>query len=92
MTSFIKLAHLVAAPAALKKVQNYPVTGNPDWDATWLKRIDANTVEFTRKKAGKVISTATIVVSKDGKTLTLTAKGVNAKGEKFSNTGVFEKQ
>ena len=32
------------------------------------------------------------VVSKDGKTLTLTAKGVNAEGEKFSNTGVFDKQ
>jgi len=68
------------------------VTGNPDWDATSLKRIDANTVEFTRKKAGKVIGTATIVVSKDGKTLTMTAKGVNAKGEKYSNTGIFEKQ
>src|SRR5215813_9307095 len=72
--------------------KDYSVTGNPDWDATSLKRIDANTVEFTRKKAGKVIGTATIVVSKDGKTLTMTAKGVNAKGEKYSNTGIFEKQ
>src|SRR5262245_902387 len=72
--------------------KDYPVTGNPDWDATSLKRIDANTVEFTRKRAGKVVGTATIVVSKDGKTLTLTAKGVNAKGEKYSNTGVFDKQ
>src|SRR5215813_10544203 len=63
--------------------KDYPVTGNPDWDATSLKRIDANTVEFTRKRAGKVVGTATIVVAKDGKTLTLTAKGVNAKGEKY---------
>ena len=92
MTSFIKLAHLVAAPAALKKVQNYPVTGNPDWDAITLKRIDAYKVEITRKKAGKVVSTATREVSKDGKTLTVTETGVNAKGEKISNTAVFEKQ
>ena len=70
----------------------HPVTGNPDVDATSLKRIDANTVEFTRKKAGKVVSTATVVISKDGKTRTVTEKGVNAKGEKVSNTLVFDRQ
>src|SRR5215813_596879 len=72
--------------------KDYPVTGNPDVDATALKRIDANTVEFTRKKAGKVVATATSVISKDGKTRTLTEKGVNAKGEKVSNTLVFDRQ
>src|SRR5262249_29906014 len=65
--------------------KDYPVTGNPDLDTIALKRIDAHTLESARKKAGKVLSTATIVVSKDGKTRTLTEKGVNAKGEKFSN-------
>ena len=69
-----------------------PVTGNPDWDTQAWKRIDANTGESTRKKAGKVVSTATRVVSKDGKTMTLTEKGVNAKGEKISNIIVYEKQ
>lgn len=34
-----------------------PVTGNADYDATSLKRIDAYTVEFTRKKAGKIVQT-----------------------------------
>src|SRR5215831_2955363 len=72
--------------------KDYPVTGNPDQDTVAWKRIDAYTVESTRKKAGKVLSTATRVLSKDGKTLTLTEKGVNAKGEKFSNTAVSEKQ
>lgn len=72
--------------------KDYPVTGVPDFDTVAQKRINANTVEFTRKKAGKVVSTATRVVSKDGKTSTLTDKGVNAKGEKFSNTAVFDKQ
>jgi hypothetical protein len=72
--------------------KDYPVTGNPDWDAIARKRIDAYKMEVTRKKAGKVVSTATSVVSKDGKTRTLTEKGVNAKGEKISNTLVYEKQ
>src|SRR5215510_5153424 len=72
--------------------KDYPVTGNPDWDTIARKRIDAYTMETTRKKAGKVVSTATSVVSKDGKTRTVTEKGVNAKGENFSNTLVFEKQ
>src|SRR5262245_2152867 len=72
--------------------KDYPVTGNPNWDTVARKRIDAYTMEITRKKAGKVVSTGTIVVSKDGKTQTLKEKGVNAKGEKFSNTVVYEKQ
>ncbi|HEV2666686.1 MAG TPA: hypothetical protein VG324_17340 [Blastocatellia bacterium] len=72
--------------------KDYPVTGNPDFDTVVQKRINANTIEFTRKKAGKVVSTATSVVSKDGKTRTGTEKGVNAKGEKISNTLVYEKQ
>jgi hypothetical protein len=72
--------------------KDYPVTGHPDVDTNAWKRIDANTFETTRKKAGKVVATATSVISKDGKTRTLTEKGVNAKGEKISNTLVFEKQ
>ena len=72
--------------------KDYPVTGNPDWDMVSLKRINANTVEFTRKKAGKVVQTATSVVSKDGKTRTITSKGVNAQGQKINNIGVYEKK
>jgi hypothetical protein len=72
--------------------KDYPVTGNPDWDMVSLKRIDANTVEFTRKSAGKVVQTATSVVSKDGKTRTITSTGVNAQGQKINNIGVYEKK
>src|SRR5215813_3770816 len=72
--------------------KDYPVTGDPDVDMFACKRIDAHTVEFTRKKAGKVVVSGTSVVSKDGKTSTQREKGVNAKGEKISNTLVFEKQ
>jgi hypothetical protein len=69
-----------------------PVTGNPDWDAVVLKRVDSHTIEFTRKKSGKVVQTATSVVSKDGKTRTITATGVNAAGQKMSTVGVYEKK
>src|SRR5215510_10135892 len=72
--------------------KDYPITGDPDVDTFAMKRIDAHTVEYTRKKAGKALVTGTNVVSKDGKTMTLTAKGTNAKGEKTSDTLVFEKQ
>jgi hypothetical protein len=72
--------------------KDFPVTGNPAFDTMSVKRVDANTVEFTRKKAGKVVQTGTNVIAKDGMTRTVTTKGVNEKGEKFNNVAVFEKQ
>jgi hypothetical protein len=72
--------------------KDYPATGNPDWDAVSIKRVDSHTIEFTRKKAGKTVQTATSVVSKDGKTRTITTNGVNAQGQKISTVGVYEKK
>jgi hypothetical protein len=70
----------------------YPVTGNPAFDAASYKRIDAQKTEFTRTKAGKLIQTGTNVMSADGRTLTVTANGVNANGQQVNNVAVFEKQ
>ncbi len=72
--------------------KDYPVTGSDVFDTVALKRINANTVAATLKKSGKVVATARRVVSKDGKTLTLTNNGTNAKGEKMHNVLVYEKQ
>jgi hypothetical protein len=72
--------------------KDYPVKGNPDWDATSLRRIDSHTIEFTRKRGGKTVQTATSVVSKDGKTRTITVTGVNAQGQKMTTSGVYEKK
>lgn len=72
--------------------KDYPVTGNADYDATSLKRIDAYTVEFTRTKAGKVVQTGTNVVATDGKTRTVTTKGTNAQDQQISNVAIYEKQ
>ena len=69
-----------------------PVTGNPDMDMLSIKRIDSHTVESTHKRAGKVVATAKRTVSKDGKTLTISTKGTNAKGQAINNVQVFEKR
>jgi hypothetical protein len=66
--------------------------GNPDADTAAPKRIDANTYENTWKKAGKVTITAKVVVSADGKTLTVTQAGTNGKGQPVSNVAVYDKQ
>lgn len=69
-----------------------PVKGNPDWDTTALKRVDSHTIEFTRKKAGKVVQTARSTVAKDGKTRTVTVTGVNAQGQKLDSNAVYIRQ
>ena len=72
--------------------KDYPVTGSDTFDMIALKRINDRTTEAILKKSGKVVSTARRVVSKDGKTLTLTITGTNAKGQKMKNIAVYEKQ
>ena len=72
--------------------KDHPVTGNPDYEAAMMKRVDSHTIEFTRKKGGKVVQTATSAVSKDGKTRTVTTTGVNAQGQKIDTVAVYEKK
>jgi hypothetical protein len=72
--------------------KDYPFTGNPDADTISYKRIDAHNVEAVTKKNGKTTITAKIVVSKDGKTRTLTQTGKNAQGQVVKNTVVYDKQ
>jgi hypothetical protein len=69
-----------------------PFTGNPDADMLAYKRINASTVEATTQWKGKVTGHTRIVVSKDGKTRTLTQTGKNAKGQTIHNVLVYEKQ
>lgn len=68
------------------------VSGNPEVDMVALKRIGPLTTEATLKKGGKLITTNTRVVSADGKTLTITAKGTNAEGKAVHNVQVFDRQ
>jgi deoxyribose-phosphate aldolase len=68
-------------------------TGFPNGaDTIAVKRIDANTSTATGKKAGKVVYTRRLVVSKDGKIMTITAKGTDEQGHLTSSTSVWDKQ
>src|SRR5262249_31501895 len=72
--------------------KDYAFKGNPDADTLAYKRIDANTLEATLKMKGKPIITAKAMVSKDGKTRTVTQMGKNAQGQTIDITSVYEKQ
>ena len=69
----------------------HPLKGSALADMVTLKRVDANTTERVDSKGGKTMVTYHRVVSTDGKTMTVTAKGTNAQGQATSNVIVFEK-
>jgi hypothetical protein len=72
--------------------KDVPVAGNPNADMAARTRVDANTTKLVNKKDGKILSTATLVVSADGKTLTITMTGKDAKGQTIDNVAVYDKQ
>ena len=70
-----------------------PITGNnPNADTVSRTRTNATTVQTIQKKGGKVVATQTSEVSADGKTRTVSTKGVDGKGAPMSNVAVYEKQ
>jgi len=67
------------------------VKGDPLRDATTNKRVDANTTSGVSTLKGKPASSFTRVVSKDGKTLTVTAKGTQD-GKPYDQVAVYDRQ
>ncbi|PYU06341.1 MAG: hypothetical protein DMG34_06315 [Acidobacteria bacterium] len=72
--------------------KDYPLTGDPTADTRSYKQIDPRTLELTNKKGGKVVVSGKITVSADGKTRTVSTKGVDANGKKVATTAVYDKQ
>jgi hypothetical protein len=72
--------------------KDVPWAGNPQADTAAPKKIDDNTYENVWKKDGKATVTAKVTVSKDGKTLTVSQTGTDAKGEKISSVAVYDRQ
>ncbi len=70
----------------------YPLTGDPTADMRAYKMVDANTLDLSQRKAGKMVSSGRIVVSGDGKSRTVTTTGTNAQGKKFKNMGVYDRK
>jgi hypothetical protein len=63
------------------------------WDTAAGKRVSDNAFTEERTKQGtKYHTTVRYVVSADGKTMTATAKGINADGKPVSTRTVFDKQ
>jgi hypothetical protein len=71
---------------------DYPITGVPNADTIAVKRIDARTLEFTAKQAGKTTTTGKHRISEDGTELEVSMKGTNEKGEEFNDLAVFDKR
>jgi hypothetical protein len=74
--------------------KDYPTTGSVPNGADMIssKKINPNTVEVNFKRGGQGAETTKFTVSKDGKMLTISAKGTNPDGSAFNNVTVWEKQ
>jgi hypothetical protein len=68
-----------------------PVTGHPLYESAAATQNSPTEGTIVYKRAGKTVATTKTSVSKDGKTLTVTSTGTDAKGE-FNNVGVYTKQ
>ena len=80
----------IEAPTTARDV---PISGNnPNADTASRRRVSQTTTETTFKKGGKVSTINTAVVSSDGKTMTITAKGTDAQGKPVLNVQVYEKK
>jgi hypothetical protein len=74
--------------------KDYPVTGKDPGgaDTIAVKLVDASNIESTSKKGRDVLYTSKVVVSQDGKVMTITTKGKNPDGEPFDNIQVYDRQ
>ena len=71
--------------------KDVPWAGNPMADTASPKKIDNNSYENVWKKGGKATVTAKVVVSKDGKVLTVTQDGIDPQGAKVHSVAVYER-
>jgi len=70
----------------------YALTGDPAGDMRSYRVVNSRTLSLRSTKAGKLTTTATIVVSRDGKSRTVTASSKNAQGKWISSRAFYDKQ
>jgi hypothetical protein len=68
------------------------ITGSPMMNSVETKQVNDHTITAVTKMDGKVVYNDRRVISKDGKTLTITRTGLTADGKQYSNTLVLDKQ
>jgi len=72
--------------------KNYAVTGDSTSDTRSYRQINSRTLTFVARKAGKVTLSGRVVVSRDGKTRTVTTTATNDKGQRVRSVAVYDKQ
>jgi hypothetical protein len=74
--------------------KSHPITGTAPYgaDAVAITLGASNNLSFKLTKGGRVVGTGTSVVSADGKTLTITSKGLDASGKSVNSIAVYDKQ
>jgi uncharacterized protein YpmB len=69
----------------------YPVKNNPGFNAIGYRVINERTNAIQALKDGKLVWSGTITVSKDGKSRTVSIRGTDANGKKFSAKSIYDK-
>ena len=72
--------------------KDYAVTGDPTSDTRAYTKVDDRTMNFSSKKAGKVVVNGRVAVAADGKSRTVTTSGMDAKGKKLKSTAFYDKK
>ena len=72
--------------------KDYEVSGDPSGDMRSYTKVNDQTMDMIVKKGDKIVAHGRIVVSADGKSRVVTLTGTTAKGKKFTNTAVYDKQ
>jgi hypothetical protein len=75
-----------------KDGEDMPMTGYPYADTLSLRGGNTDSSTATFKRGGKVVGTAKRTISKDGKTMTVSANLTLPDGKKGSYTSVYDKQ
>ena len=70
----------------------YEIKGSPSFNTLTYKPVNDRTNETTATKAGKMVMTGTITVTKDGKSRVVTLTGKDASGKKFTDMTYYDKQ
>lgn len=70
----------------------YAVTGDATSDMRMYRRVNKRTLTIRATKDGKMTLNGTIMVSRNGKTRTVTTTGRNAQGRRVTNIAVYDKQ
>ena len=72
--------------------KDYPVTGDSTSDSRSYTKVNENSLNFTAKKAGHVVTSGRIAVAADEKSRTVTSWSTDAKGKKVKSIAFYNKE